>query len=82
MSADTFKKYNKYVNHNTQRIIAISEILESEANTNSFKEKDLEHHTLDYYGCFEYLRTEDKVSYYGQMSKVYGGRVSGDAKES
>lgn len=75
-----FKTNDSITRHNTQRIIAISETLEDCADK-YFKESSLPHHTLDYYGCFEYLRDEGKLDYYGKTSKNYWGKVMGDAKE-
>lgn len=44
-------------------------------------EKDLDHHSLDYYGCFEYLREENQISYYGKVNKAFGGKLYGTCKE-
>lgn len=38
------------------------------------------HHTLDYYGCIEYLRDEGYLSYYGRTSGKFGGTIMGTAK--
>lgn len=52
-----FKPDLKKVKHTKQRIVAISEVLEEQSkSTTKLREKDEPHHTLDYYGCFEYLR--------------------------
>jgi hypothetical protein len=45
------------------------------------KEKNLPHHSLDYYGCFEYVREEGYINFYGKNSK-FGGFITGNPKES
>lgn len=52
---DLKKNEFKITRHNVQRIVAISEALESQAKPNK-KEYILPHHSLDYYACFEHLR--------------------------
>ena len=73
------RKREKALRNPMQRIIAISEVLESQGKGK--KEKDLEHHSLDFYGCIEYLISEGKLSYSGNTIKSYGGKVTGKAKE-
>lgn len=85
MALGTFKKEDRYIKHNMQRIISISEILEEQSNTELLKERHSPHHNLDYYGCFEYLREEGKIGYYGSYkssNRSFGGRIYGEAKES
>lgn len=77
----TFKYDAKKVRHNKQRIISIAETLEQQSNGPRLKEKNLPHHSLDYYGCFEYVREEGYINFYGKNSK-FGGTITGNPKES
>lgn len=70
---DLKKSDFKVGKHNIQRIIAISEALESQAKEND-KEFAAEHHTLDYYATFENLRNENRL-------KFYGNKLTGIVKE-
>lgn len=66
------------------RIIGISEVLEQQSSCpKRLMEKNRDiypHHTLDYYGCIEYLRDEGYLSYYGRTSGKFGGTIMGTAK--
>lgn len=79
-SANAFKKNDNLTRHNTHRINAICESLENQAE-DYFPESKIEHHSLDYYGCFEYLRDEGKVEYYGKSSVSNWGKLIGESRE-
>jgi hypothetical protein len=55
--------------HNINRIIAISDAIESQAKEND-KERALDHHSLDYYAQFEHLKKMNRLKYTG--NKVTG----------
>lgn len=59
--------------HNFNRIIAISDALESQAKAND-KEQKLNHHSLDYYAQFEHLRKIERLKY-------TGNKITGIVKE-
>ena len=84
MTAENKFKYDpKKMRHATQRIIAISEVLEEQSKSvHILKQSSLEHHTLDYYGCMEYLREQGYINYYGKKTGKYGGTITGNPKQS
>lgn len=82
MAEKQFKQDLKKIKHNYQRIIGIAEVLEDQSSGLRLKEKEMEHHTLDYYGCIQYLREEGYLNFYGKSWGKYGGKIYGHPKES
>ncbi len=75
MRNKNMKKRNvKIGKHNINRIISIADSLESIAKQNQ-KEKILEHHSLDFFSQFEYLRKMNRIKFFNN------NQIAGIVKE-
>jgi hypothetical protein len=71
---------NRIAKHNLQRVLAITEVLESMGKQDGY-ESQLGHHSLYYYACLEFLREEDRIYFHGKNCSFGFTKVYGDTKQ-